>query len=100
MNVQSAVSSCACHGRFGSIADDGGGAHLAQGGVGLRGEPALVAELEAVPSRRQLPKRAFEPLVVAAERGWQLPEDGPQLRRADEGLDPLVEARDSLLHVA
>src|ERR671919_2146304 len=52
---------------------------LPQESVDVPGEPAGMAELEAVPTGRQPLERDREPLVVPAERLRQLPEAGPHL---------------------
>jgi hypothetical protein len=62
-------------------------------------EPALVAELEAVPPAWQRLERIRQPLVVAMEVRRQLPEDRAELRRPDERLDPLVEPFDPAAEV-
>src|SRR5436190_8566001 len=74
------------------VADYQGRAAASEERIDLVREPAGVAELEAVPTRRKVLKRGREPLVVAVKVLRQLPEDRPQLRRADERLDALVEA--------
>src|SRR5436190_8150993 len=74
------------------VADYQGRAAASEERIDLVREPAGVAELEAVPTRRKVLKRGCEPLVVAVKVLRQLPEDRPQLRRADERLDALVEA--------
>jgi hypothetical protein len=49
-----------------------------------------VPELErSDASRRERVERGREALVVAAERRRQLPEERPELRRADERVDAL-----------
>src|SRR3954464_3263016 len=68
--------------------------------VDLLADPARVAELEAVATGRQQVEGRGERVVVALEPLRQLPEDRPELRRADERLDALVEAPDALLDVA
>src|SRR5581483_10926625 len=67
--------------------------------VRLLHEPARMAELEGMPAGRQLLEREGEPVVVPRKVGWELPEHRPELRRADEGIDPLVEPPDRLVHV-
>src|SRR5439155_24747618 len=73
---------------------------LAQERVDVLAEPALVPELEAVATGRKAVERLRQPLVVAPEVGGQLPEDGAELRRAEERLDPLVETLQPLAQVA
>src|SRR5436190_9617230 len=68
--------------------------------IDRRAEPALVAELEAVPAGRQEGQYLGEPLVVAVEALWELPQDRAELGRADERLDRLVEAPEAVAHVA
>src|SRR3954469_1663153 len=68
--------------------------------VDLLAEPARVAELEAVATGRQQVEGGGERVVVALEPLRQLPQHRPELRRADERLDALVEAPDPLLDVA
>jgi len=60
------------------------------------GEPALVAELEAVAAGGQQRQRAAEAVVVALEVRGELPDDRPELARLDQRLDALVEATDPL----
>jgi hypothetical protein len=62
---------------------------LAQRVVHLVGEPALVPELEAVAPRRQCREHVGEPAVVAPEVRRQLPEERAELRRVEQGLEPL-----------
>src|SRR5581483_4566584 len=84
------------------VADHERRAGRAQLVVGLRHEPRLVAELEAVPARPQIGERVAEALRVlvgALEVRRELPEDRPELRRADERRDPLVEDRRVRRHV-
>src|SRR3954454_22418080 len=63
-------------------------------------EPALVAKLEAVAAGRQLGHSAGKQLVVALEVRRQLPDDGAELARLHERLDPLVVADHALADVA
>ena len=62
-------------------------------------EPALVAELEAVPPGREQRQRAAEPVVVPMEVRGELPDDRTQLAGLDKRLDALVEAPDPLREV-
>src|SRR5436305_359457 len=79
-----------------AVADHERGAVRPQQGVDVAGEPAAVAELEAVPPLGQCGKSALEPLLVALEVRRQLPDDRPELRRLGERRDPLVVACDAL----
>ena len=72
---------------------------LAEEGIDLRNEPALMTELKAVPSGRQPLEREREALVVAAKPLRQLPQHRAKPRRFDERLDPLVEALEAYSHV-
>jgi hypothetical protein len=63
------------------------------------GEPALVAELEAVAPGRQQGQRAAEPVEVALEVRGELPDDRAELFGLDERLDGLVVAPDALSQV-
>jgi hypothetical protein len=63
------------------------------------GEPARVAELEAVASGRERCQRRRQPVVVALERRRQLPQHRAELRRADERLHPFVVAGEPAAHV-
>src|SRR5665647_3414885 len=77
---------------FRAVADHERGAVRAQQCVDLLCEPARMAELEAVALlARQSCKRVREPLVVALERRWKLPEDRPHLRAVEQRLEPLGE---------
>ena len=67
--------------------------------VDLVDVPARLAELEGVAAGGSASSAACEPLVVALEVRRQLPEDGPQLRRPRERLDPLVEAGEPAFEV-
>src|SRR3954454_14052698 len=61
--------------------------------VGLLDEPRGMPELDAVPLFLwEAGERVTQPLVVALEGRRQLPEQRPHLRRAQQRLDPLVEA--------
>src|SRR6266540_340358 len=66
---------------LGMVADDEGDAVATQQLIRLGAEPALVAELEAVASGRQLLERRGQELVVAVEVRRELPQDGPELGR-------------------
>src|SRR4051794_7964073 len=58
-------------------------------------EPTLVPKLNSVPlPGRKIVERGGEPLVVALEGRRQLPEERPELRRAKQRLDPVVEDRE------
>src|SRR5918998_1107144 len=81
------------------IADDKCSLMLAQEGVNLRGEPALMTKLKAVSPGRQPIERKGEALVVAAEVLRQLPEHGAEPRGFDEWLYPLVEAIETYSHI-
>jgi len=90
-------------GPLGVIADDERGAALAQQRVDRIGEPALVAELEAMPAGRHQLERGRDPLegvALVAEVGRELPDEGPQLVRLDQRHDALVVAVDALLDLA
>src|SRR3954454_11238762 len=87
-------------GALGVVADGQRDLVPAQQLVDLLAEPARVAELEAVAPGRQQVEGAGERVVVALEPLRQLPQHRPELRRADERLDALVEAPDPLLDVA
>jgi hypothetical protein len=74
------------------IADHEGSCVAPQEVVDGRVEPALVPELETMPSRRQLLESRSEALVIPVEVARELPQSRPELGRLDERLDPLVEA--------
>src|SRR5437868_9092932 len=85
---------------FGAVGDHERAAVLTQERVRLPPEPRGVTELERVPvAVVQALQRVGKPVEVAAERRRQLPEERAELRRAQQGLDPLVEQRQMLLGV-
>ena len=61
------------------VADHKRDAGAAQQLVDVLDEPALVPEFEAVAAGRERVQRLSEPLVLAAKRLRQLPEDRPEL---------------------
>src|SRR5438874_3032491 len=85
---------------LGMVADHERRAVRTQQLVDVGGEPALVPKLKAVAPRWQLAERIREAVVVAAKVPRQLPEHRPELRRADERLNPVVERPHARTEVA
>src|SRR5215218_4118317 len=81
------------------VSDDERSAVLSEEPVDLVGEPARMAEFEAMAARRQSRESAREALVVPVEVARKLPQDRAHLRRLAKRLDPLVEALYSRSHV-
>src|SRR5262245_35525727 len=65
---------------------------LAEQLIDLIREPALVAELERVPARRQFRQGVGESLLVTVEALRELPEDRSELVAVGEAVEALVEA--------
>src|SRR5439155_20818966 len=84
----------------GRVADHESRAVLAQKRIDVIDEPARVAELDAMPPGRQPLECLRQSLIVASKGRRQLPQDGTELRRAYERLDPLVEALETQPEVA
>src|SRR5690348_8432756 len=64
---------------LGMVADGQRGLPLAEQGVDVGREPALVAELDGVAPGRECVEKGCEPLVVAVEIARKLPEHRPEL---------------------
>src|SRR5215211_5272289 len=86
-------------GAIGVIADHQRRTGLPQRVVDLAVEPARMAELEAVATGRKLREGTPQPLIVALEVLRKLPQDGAELRRRGERLDPLPERLDAAVEV-
>src|SRR5205807_3773788 len=76
-----------------TVADHERGAVRPEQVVDRLDEPACVPELEAMAAGRKRLERSRQAFVVALEGRRELPEHGPELRRAYEWLDALVVAR-------
>ena len=77
------------------VADHQGDAVLPKKCIDLLSEPARVAELERMASRRKRLECLGEPLVVAVEVLGQLPEHRSELLALGQRLEALVEALDT-----